>query len=54
MVEKVVSNKANIGLYGFKSVELFLSTQNLFLAKEKVKGEYYVSSVFDYYLNQIN
>ena len=51
MVEKeVVSNKANIGLYGFKSVGLFLKyAESIFNKKEKVKGEYYVSSVFDYY-----
>lgn len=51
MIEKeVVSNKANIGLYGFKNIETFSNfTKEIINKKEKVKGEYYVSSVFNYF-----
>lgn len=55
MIEKeVVSDKANIGLYGFKSIELFLKySHQIITNKEKVKGEYYVSSVFNYFFKDI-
>ena len=51
--KKRISNLASIGLYGFKSVELFLNDANEHLINgETVKGEYYVAPLLQQAINK--
>ncbi len=53
VIEKqVVSQMANIGIYGFRDAGRFLDyAQRIISGKETAGGEFYVSSVFDKFLN---
>tara|TARA_Y100001933_G_C18930327_1_gene535055 strand:- start:129 stop:875 length:747 start_codon:yes stop_codon:yes gene_type:complete len=51
--KKRISNLASIGLYGFKSIELFLNDANKqLLHGETVKGEHYVAPLLQQAINQ--
>ena len=49
MIEKeIVSDVANIGLYCFRSIDLFMDyAKQIISLEKKVKSEYYISSVFE-------
>lgn len=49
MIEKeIVSQVANVGIYCFKSTELFMKyADQIFTSKKKMNGEYYISSIYD-------
>lgn len=52
MIEKeVISQIANVGIYGFKSAKKFISFAEKIIEENlQVRDEFYISSVFDFYL----
>ena len=56
MIEKeIVSQIANVGIYCFRSTELFMNyTDEILASKKKIKSEYFISSVFENFIKDGN
>jgi len=52
MVEKeIISQTANVGIYSFRSINKFIEyTNEILLSDNRVKNEFYISSVFDSFI----